>query len=48
MNRRLSGWIIRLGTDQDLTAVVNLWAAADAQPTVTDNVEALRALLATD
>lgn len=27
---------------------MNLWAVADAQPTVTDNVKALRALLATD
>jgi len=39
---------IRTGTDSDLPAVLELWAAADAQPTVTDDEPALRALLATD
>ena len=48
MNLPLNGWIIRTATHRDLTAVVKLWALADAQPTVTDNVEALRSLVATD
>ena len=39
---------IRYGTRDDLDAVLELWALSDLQPTVTDSVEPLRSLLATD
>jgi ribosomal protein S18 acetylase RimI-like enzyme len=48
MNRRLSDWSIRQGTDQDLEAVLELWTLSGAEPTVTDAIEPLRSLLAAD
>ena len=48
MNRRLTGWTIRFGTRDDLDAVLDLWAASGAKPTVTDGVQPLRSLLAID
>ena len=48
MNRRLSSWSIRCGTPDDIDAVLDLWAASEAQPTVTDSIEPLRFLLASD
>jgi ribosomal protein S18 acetylase RimI-like enzyme len=48
MNRRLSRWSIRYGTRDDLEAVLDLWALSNARSTVTDTIEPLRGLLATD
>jgi ribosomal protein S18 acetylase RimI-like enzyme len=48
MNRRLISWPIRDGTPNDLDAVLNLWAVSEAPPTVTDSIQRLRALVATD
>jgi len=44
----MSSWSIRDGTADDLGEVLDLWALSDAPPTVTDSVEALRALIAHD
>jgi ribosomal protein S18 acetylase RimI-like enzyme len=44
----LCSWSIRYGTHDDLDAVLDLWAASDAQPTVTDSIEPLRSLLVSD
>jgi ribosomal protein S18 acetylase RimI-like enzyme len=48
MNRRLISPSIRSGTTEDLDAVLDLWTLSDAQPTVTDGIEPLRSLLASD
>jgi ribosomal protein S18 acetylase RimI-like enzyme len=48
MNRRLSGQTIRHGKQEDLDAMLDLWAVSGAPPTVTDGIEPLRALLAID
>ncbi len=48
MNRRLSDWRIRDGTAEDLGAVLELWSSSGAEPTVTDAIEPLRALLDAD
>jgi len=44
----MSAWSIRCGTPSDVDAVLDLWAASGAAPTVTDNVESLRSLIAHD
>lgn len=44
----MSTWSIRSGTLDDLGAVLDLWSRADALPTVTDSMAALRSLLAVD
>jgi ribosomal protein S18 acetylase RimI-like enzyme len=41
-------WGIRSATPKDLGDVLELWTRSDASPTVTDNIEALRCLLAAD
>jgi ribosomal protein S18 acetylase RimI-like enzyme len=48
MTRRLSAQTIRNGMPEDLGAVLELWALADAQASVTDTIESLRGLLAVD
>ncbi len=48
MNPRLSSWTIRHGTREDLDAVLDLWMLSGAQPTVTDSIDQLRLLLASD
>jgi ribosomal protein S18 acetylase RimI-like enzyme len=48
INRRLSSSSIRHGTPDDLDGVLDLWALSAAPPTVTDNIEALRSLVAQD
>ncbi len=42
------GYAIRFGGDGDLQAVLDLWRAADSEPTHTDDLESLRALLKRD
>jgi ribosomal protein S18 acetylase RimI-like enzyme len=44
----VSNLTIRGATEQDIDAVLGLWEAAGSTPTVTDNHEGLRRLLATD
>jgi ribosomal protein S18 acetylase RimI-like enzyme len=39
---------IRCGTREDFDALLDLWALSDLKPTVTDSIEPLRSLLATD
>jgi len=39
---------IRLATDADVDALLALWAAADAVPSVTDDVRSVRAAIALD
>lgn len=39
---------IRAASAEDLPAVLALWAASDSEPTATDDVDALRVLLARD
>ena len=39
---------MRTATEADIPEVLAIWAAADAEPTVTDDIEALRALLVRD
>lgn len=46
MNRRLNGWSIRDGGPDDLERLLELWAISRAQPTVTDSLGPLEALLA--
>ena len=41
-------WTIRSAAPQDAQTVLDLWAAADSLPSVTDTPEGLLALLATD
>jgi len=41
-------WVIRPGTSDDVDAVLALWRAADAEPSVTDDALSLRALIAHD
>lgn len=41
-------WTIRSAVQQDIQPVLELWAAAENLPTVTDTHEGLRALLVTD
>ena len=48
MTRRLSACELRLGTHDDLDGVLELWARAEATPTVTDSNDALRLLLDAD
>ncbi len=48
MTRRLSAWTIRYGTPDDPEKVLGLWTLSDAPPTVTDRIESLRSLLASD
>ncbi len=40
--------MIRDATPDDLVAVLELWAVADAQPSVTDTIASLRGLMAVD
>ncbi len=48
-NTRLATiWSIRSARDNDIDAVLALWALADTLPSVTDNAESLRRLLAFD
>jgi ribosomal protein S18 acetylase RimI-like enzyme len=44
----LSAFEIRSATEQDIDAVLRLWEAAGSTPTVSDNHDGLRHLLATD
>lgn len=48
MTRRLNAQTIRNGTSDDLGAVLELWALADARASATDTSESLRGLLAAD
>lgn len=48
MNRRLNGWSIREGRHDDLERLLELWAISGAQPTVSDSLGPLDALLAFD
>jgi ribosomal protein S18 acetylase RimI-like enzyme len=41
-------WTLRAGQLADIEAVLRLWAASDAQPTHTDDVESLATLIAHD
>jgi len=43
-----SCWSIRDGTPDDIDGVLDLWALSNTQPSVTDSIESLRRLLATD
>ncbi len=43
-----TSWSIRSARDDDIDAVLALWALADALPSVTDDAESLRRLLAFD
>jgi ribosomal protein S18 acetylase RimI-like enzyme len=48
MTPRVDGVRIRVGTPETCGSVLELWAAAGAEPSVTDTVEALLRLLDTD
>jgi ribosomal protein S18 acetylase RimI-like enzyme len=45
MNRRLSDCDLRQAHVADLPGVLDLWARAEASPTITDNIDGLRRLL---
>jgi len=42
------GISVRPGADDDLDAVLSVWRRAETEPTVSDDLESLRRLLATD
>jgi ribosomal protein S18 acetylase RimI-like enzyme len=44
----LSTWTIRSATEQDIPSVLDLWIAADSQPTVSDTPQGLSRLHAVD
>ena len=44
----MSDWLIRAGGVEDLEAVLQLWRRSCALPTVTDDLQSLRALLLAD
>ena len=48
VDRRVVSWSIRSARAEDLDAVLALWALSDVLPSVTDNAESLRRLLAFD
>ncbi|MCW3025306.1 MAG: family acetyltransferase [Solirubrobacterales bacterium] len=48
INRRLTPCELRQGCTADIDGVLELWVRAEAAPTVTDNIDALRMLLDVD
>src|SRR2546425_4089814 len=44
----MGDWLIRRGAVEDLEAVLELWRRSCALPTVTDDLQSLRALLLAD